>query len=88
VLCFLEYSLQILYMPCMKQIGMVLILSGLVVVIVGIFLYFGGSVSWLGRLPGDIRIIRPGYRIYIPITTSILVSIVVTLILYLIRMIR
>lgn len=72
----------------MKQIGLMLILSGLAVVFVGAFLYLGGSFSWLGRLPGDIRVIRPGYRIYIPITTSILISIVVTLILYVIRMMR
>jgi hypothetical protein len=75
-------------MPHMKQIGIMLILAGLAIVIVGAFLYFGGTVSWLGKLPGDIRIIKPGYRIYIPITTSIIVSIVITLILYLIRMIR
>lgn len=85
---FLEYSLQILYMPYMKQIGIMLILSGLAIVIIGALLYFGGTFSWLGKLPGDIRIIRPGYRIYVPITTSILISIVVTLILYLIRMMR
>jgi hypothetical protein len=75
-------------MPHMKQIGMMLILTGLAIVIVGAFLYFGGTVSWLGKLPGDIRIIKPGYRIYIPITTSIIASILITLILYLIRMIR
>lgn len=75
-------------MPHMKQIGMMLILSGLAIMAVGAFLYFGGTISWLGNLPGDIRILRPGYRIYIPITTSILLSILVTLILYLIRMMR
>lgn len=75
-------------MPHMKQIGMMLILLGVAVTVVGIFLYFGGTVSWLGNLPGDIRIARPGYRIYIPITTSILISILITLVLYFIRMLR
>ena len=54
----------------------------------GLFLHFGPSVSWLGRLPGDIRIERPGLRLYVPITTSILISVVVSLVLWVIGKLR
>ena len=43
------------------------------------------GVSWLGRLPGDIVIQRDGFTFYLPIATSILVSVVLSLILYLLR---
>jgi hypothetical protein len=39
----------------------------------------------LGRLPGDIRIVRAGFIFYFPLTTSLLISLIVTLLLWLIR---
>ncbi len=72
----------------MKNAGLILILIGTVCAGIGIFLYAGGNLSWVGKLPGDIRIVRPGYRIYFPITTSILISVVLSVIFYLIRMLR
>lgn len=73
---------------CMKNAGLILILFGAVFVIAGIFLYAGGNLSWLGKLPGDIRIVKPGYRIYFPITTCLLISIILSVLFYLIRMFR
>lgn len=73
---------------CMKTAGLVLILFGAVFVIAGIFLYAGGNFSWLGKLPGDVRIVRPGYRIYFPVATGIIISIILSVIFYLIRMLR
>lgn len=67
---------------------MILILFGAVLLTIGILLYFGAGISWLGKLPGDIRIERPGYSIYFPLTTGIFISIIVSLVLYLIRMFR
>lgn len=72
----------------MRNLGNPFILAGIILIVLGIFFSMGGSLSWLGRLPGDLRIERPGLSFFFPITTSILVSIVVSLVLYLIRMFR
>lgn len=62
----------------------ILITIGVVLVLVGL-LWPWLQKSGLGRLPGDISIERDGFRLYLPITTSILVSVVLTLILWLFR---
>jgi uncharacterized membrane protein YidH (DUF202 family) len=72
----------------MKQLGIPLVLAGMILILLGVFFSMGGSLSWLGRLPGDIRIERPGLRFYFPITTSIMISIVITIVLYLVRLFR
>lgn len=45
----------------------------------------GHGWSWLGRLPGDIRINRPNFHFYFPITTCLLASLVITVLLWLFR---
>lgn len=72
----------------MKYAGTILIISGIIFVLIGGFMYFGGGISWFGRLPGDIRIVRPGYSLYFPITTCIIMSIIASLIFYLIKTFR
>lgn len=72
----------------MRYLGSPFIAAGIVLLTLGIFFTLGGSLSWLGRLPGDLRIERPGFTFFFPITTSILVSIVITLVMYLIRLFR
>jgi H+/Cl- antiporter ClcA len=70
----------------MQAIGKYIILTGIILVIVGLILHFAGnSLNWLGRLPGDIRIERENHRIFIPITTMILLSIILTVIINIIR---
>lgn len=70
----------------MEQTGKVLILGGIILVIVGVIIYFAGDkLSWLGHLPGDIRIVKENFRFYFPVTTMIIISVVLTLIIYLIR---
>jgi uncharacterized protein HemY len=64
-------------------LGRLLVVAGLVLVAVGILLSLAPSIPWLGRLPGDVRIERPGFRLYLPITTSLLLSALVSLVLYL-----
>ena len=66
-----------------KAIGSWLIIGGIVLVVVGV-LANSGWLSWFGRLPGDIRIERENVRFYFPVVTMIVVSIAVSLILYLI----
>jgi hypothetical protein len=61
-----------------------LIVTGLVLVVLGIAWPWLGKLG-LGRLPGDIRIERDGFTFYFPITTGIIVSLVLTLVLWLFR---
>ena len=72
----------------MDGAGKVLMLAGLILLALGALLTFAPGLSWLGRLPGDIRIERPGVRIYVPITTSILLSLLLSLLLYVISRLR
>jgi NAD/NADP transhydrogenase beta subunit len=64
--------------------GTILIALGVGLILIGL-LVWSGSFSWFGRLPGDIRIERDTMRIYVPIVSMLLVSIAVSLVLYLIR---
>lgn len=59
--------------------GMLLVAIGLTLAIIGLIV-MTGAFDWFGRLPGDIRIERGSTRIYIPITSMILVSLVLTLV--------
>lgn len=74
----------------METLPRALILLGLVLVVAGLLLQWGvpPGFSWLGRLPGDIRIERPGLRIFIPITTSLVLSLVLTLVLWILSRLR
>jgi hypothetical protein len=69
----------------MAEIGRMLVLLGVVLVAVGGLLWLGGAVGakvpFLGRLPGDIHVERGNWSFYFPLTTSILLSIVLTLVL-------
>lgn len=64
----------------MGDIGRLLIGMGVVLVVIGALLLFAGRVPWLGRLPGDILIERENVRIFIPIGTMLLLSLVLTVI--------
>jgi hypothetical protein len=69
-----------------KNLGLSLLFIGVILVLVGIIIYFfHDKLGWIGRLPGDIRVERPGFRLYIPITTMLLASIVLSLLLWVIR---
>ncbi len=67
-----------------QQIAWGLIFVGMVIVLVGLIWLLLPSVPWLGRLPGDIRIEGDDFQFYFPITTSILISVVLTAIMWLI----
>jgi len=63
-----------------SQTGKVLILTGAVILVIGFVIYFfGGSLKWLGRLPGDIHIERENFSFYFPITTLILLNLIIFL---------
>lgn len=67
-----------------RGLGLGIAVVGLVLVVVGV-LVATGALSWLGRLPGDIRIEGERSRVFIPITSMILISIVLTVVLSLLR---
>jgi Protein of unknown function (DUF2905) len=68
----------------MSELGRALIVLGVVIAAVGLLLVLFGRLPWLGRLPGDIAIQRGSWSFYFPLGTSILLSIVLTLLLWLI----
>ncbi len=67
-----------------RSIGFLVIAAGISIVIIGLVIYSAG-LSWFGRLPGDIRIERENLRVYVPITSMLLVSLVLSLIMYALR---
>ena len=70
----------------MEKQGKLIILIGVIIIVLGIIVWFADDkLRWLGRLPGDIRIERQDVRFYFPITTMILISAVLSLILWLIN---
>ena len=63
------------------MLGKLFVAIGLVLVVIGLALQFApGLLGWFGRLPGDIDISRDGTRVFIPITSMIVISLVLTLI--------
>jgi hypothetical protein len=72
----------------MAALGKPLVIIGLLVALLGLLVWGGGSiplVNRLGRLPGDVYIRRDNFTFYLPITTCILVSIVISLLVGLLR---
>jgi ribose/xylose/arabinose/galactoside ABC-type transport system permease subunit len=70
----------------MTSFAKILIISGIMLIIAGIILWLTeGRTGWLGHLPGDIRIEKENFSFYFPITTMIIISIVVSIILWLVR---
>jgi len=69
--------------------GKWLIIAGLVIVVMGLILQFAPSLlKWIGHLPGDINIRKGNTRIFFPVTSLILISVVLTIIVNIIRYFR
>jgi len=69
----------------MSEFGKTLIFFGLILVIVGVILSLSGKLPWLGNLPGDFSIQRGRFTFYFPVTTCVLISLIVSLVLYFFR---
>jgi hypothetical protein len=67
-----------------RMAGMLLIVGGLLAVLAGLLVLSGGF-GWFGRLPGDIRWERGNVRLYAPLASMLLISVVLSLLLYLFR---
>ena len=65
--------------------GKILIITGLLLVAAGLFFSFGGKLNFLGRLPGDIRIEKENFSVFLPLGSSLLVSLLLSLLLWLFR---
>lgn len=70
----------------MKEIAKILMLGGGMVLVIGVLIYFAGDkLKWFGNLPGDIRVERTGFRVYMPIASMLLLSAVLSLLVWLVR---
>jgi uncharacterized protein YybS (DUF2232 family) len=69
----------------MNEVGKVLVVIGVGVALVGVLLWSGVGRGWLGRLPGDIHYSRGNFSFYFPVVTCLLLSLLLTLLLWLFR---
>jgi chromate transport protein ChrA len=67
-----------------RQVGITIVVIGVVAVVVGSMIMLGW-LSWFGRLPGDIRIVSRSTRVYIPLTSMLVISVVLTVVVNLVR---
>ena len=67
--------------------GPLIVTAGLLIVLIGLAVW-SGALGWLGKLPGDIRIERESMRIYIPLSSMLVVSLVLSLLMYLVNRFR
>jgi Protein of unknown function (DUF2905) len=65
--------------------GRLFIVLGVVLLLIGLGLTLGPRIPWLGKLPGDFTFGGSNWRVYVPLTTSILISVVLSLLLFLFR---
>jgi len=69
--------------------GKTFIILGAILLIIGLILHFSSfNFNWFGKLPGDIRINKPGFSFYFPISSMILISVLASVILWIVRKIN
>ena len=71
-------------MAGVEHIGRLLVITGIVIAVAGGLLILTGKVPWLGRLPGDIVIQKKNFTFYFPLATSIIISLLLTFIFWII----
>ena len=69
----------------MNSLGKALILFGVIAIVLGCIVLLGGKLSWFGRLPGDVYVQKKNFSFYFPITTSIILSILISIVMILFR---
>jgi hypothetical protein len=67
-----------------RQVGAILVFAGVALAIVGAMAW-AGWLSWFGRLPGDLHVERPGFRLEAPFASMLILSIVLSLAVALLR---
>jgi H+/Cl- antiporter ClcA len=70
----------------MPHLGKILIIAGIILIIIGLIVYFAGNkLSWIGHLPGDLRVEKENFGFHFPVTTMILLSILLSIIVWIVR---
>ena len=69
----------------MNELGKMLVIFGVLIAVVGALLWSGLGRGWIGRLPGDIHYSRGDFHFYFPLVTCLLISLILTLVLWLFR---
>ena len=67
-----------------RSIGMLVLLGGFCLIVLGLLIY-SGALNWFGRLPGDIRYESENTRVYVPIVSMLIISLVLSLLLGVLR---
>jgi membrane protein implicated in regulation of membrane protease activity len=67
-----------------RSLGQLIVVIGLIFVIIGL-VTMRGWLGWFGHLPGDVRIERPNLRVYVPIVSMLLISILLSVLSYVFR---
>lgn len=66
-----------------QHLGRLLLVTGIIIAALGGLLFLSGKIPWVGKLPGDIVVQRKSFTFYFPLATSILLSIIISFILWL-----
>ena len=67
-----------------KSVGQLIVVAGLVLIVIGL-VTMRGWLGWFGHLPGDVRVERPNVRVYVPIVSMLLISILFSVLSYVLR---
>jgi hypothetical protein len=70
------------------EAGRLFMTLGIALFVAGVILHTGAPVPFVGKLPGDLRIERPGFTLYLPLTTSLVLSAALTLAFWLLSKLR
>ncbi|HAM39207.1 MAG: hypothetical protein A2474_05105 [Elusimicrobia bacterium RIFOXYC2_FULL_34_12] len=68
----------------MNYLGKILIIIGVILIIIGIAIVFNFRIPYIGKLPGDIYIKKDNFSFFFPLTSSIIISIIISFVLWLI----
>ncbi len=68
----------------MKPTGLMLVVAGSVLIVIGLLVY-SGALAWFGRLPGDLRWEGEHTRVYFPLTSMLLLSVLLSLLTFVLR---
>lgn len=68
-----------------KDMAIFIIIAGVILIVIGLAIYYSDKLPWIGKLPGDFLIKRENFTFYFPLATSLILSILLSLILYLLK---
>ncbi len=68
--------------------GKILIIAGVILIVLGVLVTFSSRIPFIGKLPGDFSFEKDNFKFYFPLTSSIIISIIVSVILYFINRMR